>query len=132
MASFFLYKMDGIFQSPEDVTNHYTEVVQPDGSIKNIVLQPDAKPGDIRFKDLNNDGVIDENDKEYCGSGIPKLEANLSFGGSYKGVDLSFLLGSAWGINCIMLIACIMNQWTQESICLSRRWEHGPKITGVM
>ena len=97
VASFFLYKMDGIFQSPEDVTNHYTEVVQPDGSIKNIVLQPDAKPGDIRFKDLNNDGVIDENDKEYCGSGIPKLEANLSFGGSYKGVDLSFLLGSAWG-----------------------------------
>ncbi len=66
VASFFLYKMDGIFQSPEDVTNHYTEVVQPGlGSIKNIVLQPDAKPGDIRFKDLNNDGVIDENDKVF-------------------------------------------------------------------
>ena len=49
------------------------------------------------FKNVNGDGVIDESDKEYCGSGIPKLEANLSFSGSYKGLDLSFLLGSAWG-----------------------------------
>lgn len=97
VASFFLYKTDGIFQSPDEVQNHYTEVEQPDGSIKNVVLQPEAKPGDIRFKDVNGDGKIDEKDKEYCGSGIPKLEANLSFGGSYKGIDLSFLIGSAWG-----------------------------------
>ena len=96
VAAFFLYQTDGIFQSAEEVANHTAEVEQPDGSVKTVLLQPNAKPGDIRFKNVNGDGVIDESDKEYCGSGIPKLEANLSFSGSYKGLDLSFLLGSAW------------------------------------
>ena len=91
VAAFFLYQTDGIFQSAEEVANHTA------GSVKTVLLQPNAKPGDIRFKNVNGDGVIDESDKEYCGSGIPKLEANLSFSGSYKGLDLSFLLGSAWG-----------------------------------
>ena len=97
VAAFFLYQTDGIFQSAEEVANHTAEIEQPDGSVKTVLLQPNAKPGDIRFKNVNGDGVIDESDKEYCGSGIPKLEANLSFSGSYKGLDLSFLLGSAWG-----------------------------------
>ena len=91
VAAFFLYQTDGIFQSAEEVANHTAEVEQPDGSVKTVLLQPNAKPGDIRFKNVNGDGVIDESDKEYCGSGIPKLEANLSFSGSYKGLDLSFL-----------------------------------------
>lgn len=89
VASFFLYRTDGIFQSDQEAAAY----VNADGER----LQPEAKAGDIRFKDLNNDGVIDANDKDYCGSGIPEVEANLSFSGSYKGFDLSFQLGSAWG-----------------------------------
>ena len=52
--------------------------VNKDGQL----LQPNAQPGDIRFKDLDGNGSIDAGDKEYCGSGIPTLEANLnlSFG----------------------------------------------------
>ena len=107
VAAFFLYQTDGIFQSAEEVANHTAEIEQPDGSVKTVLLQPNAKPGDIRFKNVNGDGVIDESDKEYCGSGIPKLEANLSFSGSYKGLDY------------IMLIVCIMRQWTLERICLN-------------
>ena len=53
-------------------------------------IQPNAKAGDIRFKDLDNNGVLDEDDKEYCGTGIPKFETNLNFSASYKGFDLSF------------------------------------------
>lgn len=89
VASFFLYQTDGIFQSDEEAAAY----VNADGER----LQPNAKAGDIRFKDMNGDGVIDADDKVYSGSGIPKVEANLSFSGSYKGFDLSFQLGSAWG-----------------------------------
>lgn len=46
---------------------------------------------------MNGDGVIDENDKDYCGTGIPKFEANLNFSASYKGFDLSFSMGGAFG-----------------------------------
>ena len=60
-------------------------------------MQPSAKAGDIRFKDVDGNGSIDSGDKVYSGSGIPKVEANLSFSGSYKNFDLSFQFGSAWG-----------------------------------
>lgn len=89
IAGFWLYKSEGIFQNDAEVKAH----TDKGGNM----LQPNAQPGDIRFRDVNGDGSIDENDKEYCGSGIPKVEANLSFSGSYKGIDLSLLLGSAWG-----------------------------------
>lgn len=89
VASFWLYQTDGIFQSNEEAANYVNE--------KGVRLQPNAQAGDIRFKDVNKDGRIDANDKVYSGSGIPKVEANLSFSGAYKDFDLSFQFGSAWG-----------------------------------
>lgn len=89
IGAFYLYKTDGLFQSEAEVASH----VNSNGEL----LQPNAYPGDIRFRDINGDGVIDENDKEYSGSGIPKVEANLSLSADYKGFDLSVLLSSAFG-----------------------------------
>lgn len=89
IGGFYLYKTDGIFQSTDEVNAH----VNKDGDL----IQPNAKPGDIRFADINGDGEITEDDKEYCGAGIPKVEANLSLGASYKGFDFSVVFGSAWG-----------------------------------
>lgn len=89
VASFWLYQTNGIFQSDTEAAAYVNS--------KGERLQPDAEAGDIRFIDTNGDGSIDANDKVYSGSGIPKVEANLSFSGSYKNFDLSFQLGSAWG-----------------------------------
>ncbi len=89
IAGFWLYRTDGIFQNEAEIKAH----TDKDGNM----LQPNAQPGDIRFRDVDGNGSIDEKDKEYCGSGIPKVEVNLSFSGSYKGFDLSLLVGSAWG-----------------------------------
>lgn len=89
VGAFYLYRVDGIFQSDEEAAAY----VNKDGER----LQPDAKAGDIRFADLDGNGILDDNDKEYCGSGIPKVEANLSLNASWKGFDFSMLLGSAWG-----------------------------------
>ncbi|MDR1161027.1 MAG: TonB-dependent receptor [Tannerellaceae bacterium] len=89
IASFYLYRADGIFQNEEEVNAHRNS----GGNL----LQPNARPGDIRFRDVNGDGVINEDDKENCGAAIPKMEANLTFGASYKGFDLSFLIGGGWG-----------------------------------
>ena len=60
-------------------------------------LQPYADAGDVKFVDVNGDGVIDENDKEYCGSGIPKVELNLNLNVAWKGFDLMAVIGSAFG-----------------------------------
>lgn len=89
IASYFVYRTDGIFQNDAEVAAHTNS--------KGELLQPNARPGDIRFLDVDGNGVIDEDDKENCGAAIPKVEANLTFGASYKGFDLSLLLGGGWG-----------------------------------
>lgn len=89
IGAFYLYKTAGIFQNMDEVKAH----VNKNGEL----LQPNAQPGDIRFVDVDGNGSIGDDDKVYAGSGIPTLEANLNFSASYKGFDLSFVLGSAWG-----------------------------------
>ncbi|MFU1858448.1 SusC/RagA family TonB-linked outer membrane protein [Sphingobacterium sp. CZ-UAM] len=89
IGAFFLYQTDGIFQSMEEVNKY----INKDGKL----LQDKAKPGDIRFVDVDGNGVIDDEDKKYSGTGIPKLEVGLNLGASYKGFDFSALIGSGWG-----------------------------------
>jgi TonB-linked SusC/RagA family outer membrane protein len=120
ISAFYLYRTDGIFQTVEEV-NAYNH--------NGVLLQPNAQPGDIRFKDLNGDGVIDENDKSYAGTGLPKLEVNFNLGASYKGFDFSALLGSGWGNKLYNgnryfyesmsagsnMLASTLNSWTPEN-----------------
>lgn len=89
IGAFYLYQADGIFQNMDEVNAYKNK----DGKL----LQPNAQPGDVRFKDMNGDGVIDENDKTYSGTGIAKVEANLNLSASYKGFDFSAVIGSAFG-----------------------------------
>lgn len=89
ISGFYLYRTDGIFQSDAEAEGYVND--------RGERLQPKAKAGDIRFKDANGDGVIDEEDKEYCGTGIPKFETNLNFSAAYKGFDLSFSLSGVFG-----------------------------------
>lgn len=89
IGAFYLYKTAGLFQSDAEARQY----VNSDGE----EYQPFADAGDIRFVDTNGDGTIDDDDKVYCGSGIPTLEVNLNLSAGYKGFDLSVVLGSAWG-----------------------------------
>lgn len=92
IGAFYLYQMDGIFQSEAEVQNHVSTV-----NGQQVVIQPDAAPGDIRFKDINGDGMLTSEDMIYSGSGIPKVEINLLLAANWKGFDFSATIGSAWG-----------------------------------
>lgn len=61
------------------------------------MLQKDAKPGDVRFVDVNGDGTIDDEDRTKIGKGSPDwiLGANISIG--WKGIDFSALLYASIG-----------------------------------
>ena len=74
-------KMNGIFQSEEEVRNY----VNSEGKI----IQPNALPGDIKYDDYNGDGNISSEDRQIVGSPWPKLELGISLGASYKGFDLN-------------------------------------------
>lgn len=80
VADFHLYQADGIFQSTAEVQAH-----SKDGKL----IQSNAQAGDVRFKDVNNDGQIDNEDKVYSGSSLPDFEYGLNFNASYKNFDIS-------------------------------------------
>lgn len=75
------YKTDGIFQNQEEIDAY----LDKDGS----AIMSSAKPGDVKFLDLDESGSIDEGDKTMIGDPHPDITygINLSFG--YKSFDLS-------------------------------------------
>ncbi len=80
-GSYYGYVADGLFQTPEDVQNHAT--------------QNGAAPGDIRFKDLNGDGLITALDRTYIGNPNPDFTYGINNTVTWKGFDLNvFLQGS--------------------------------------
>lgn len=92
--SFYLIQTDGLFRSQAEI-DAYTYTNPETG--ESTLIQPYAKPGDLKFVDLNNDGVINDDDKTYMGSYLPTL--TYSFGGQmgYKGLDLSVMFQGIHG-----------------------------------
>ncbi|MEQ7798628.1 TonB-dependent receptor [Pedobacter sp. ASV1-7] len=81
IGAFYLYEADGLFQTDAEAANYKNAAGD--------ALQPEARAGDVRFRDANGDGVIDEDDKTYQGSGFAKYEYSLNMGVSFKNFDLS-------------------------------------------
>lgn len=83
IGMFYLVKTDGIFQTMEEVQNHKTA----DGK----VIQPNAKPGDIRYIDYNGDGMITPDDRQICGSPWPDFEYGMNLSAKYKNWDFGII-----------------------------------------
>lgn len=89
IGSFYLLTMDGIFQTPLEVFTHAYQ-------------GPNVQPGDVKFKDISGpqgkkDGVIDEYDRSYVGSAIPKFNYGFTGNLQYKHFDLSVFLQGVYG-----------------------------------
>lgn len=93
ISDFYTRRADGIFQSMDEVYAHTATL--PDGTVK--LIQPNAQPGDVRYKDLNGDGVIDDNDRDWVGSPLPKFEAGLNFTAEWRGIDFNMFWTSRYG-----------------------------------
>lgn len=79
----FGWVYDGIFQNQAEIDEH--------------AVQGGAAPGDIRFKDINEDGVIDADDRQFLGSAIPSLNYGLNFTANYKNFDFTLFASGAAG-----------------------------------
>ena len=84
IQAFYGWVVEGIFQSASDVTKHAKQ-------------NAGTAPGDLMFKDLNGDGVIDLNDRQFLGSFIPKVTYAFNLGGSYKNFDASLFFQGVQG-----------------------------------
>ncbi len=79
---FYGYVMDGIFQTQAEVAAHATQTVNTNPRLA-------TGPGDIRFRDLNGDNVINADDRTVIGNPWPDYEGGISNTASYKGFDVS-------------------------------------------
>ncbi len=89
VGHFIGYKTDGIFQTQEEVFSH----INSSGDL----LQPNASPGDIRFVDVNGDGIINTDDIGHIGSPWPDHIFGATLGAKFKGFDFNVVLGSQIG-----------------------------------
>lgn len=114
---FYGYKTDGVFQNTTEV-NAYTN---KDGAL----IQPNAVAGDVRFVDVNGDGIIDAGDRTDIGKGMPDWTYGFNFNVSWKNFDLSMMWQGTIGndvfdatrrtdITSSNMPSWILNRWTGE------------------
>ena len=112
---FYGLKTAGIFQTQEEIDSY----VGPEGT----PIQPNAKPGYVKFVDLNNDGVIDDNDRTKIGKGMPDWTFGLNFSAAWRGIDFSMMWQGTAGndvfdatrridINSTNLPSWMLGRWT--------------------
>ncbi|MDR1369275.1 MAG: TonB-dependent receptor [Dysgonamonadaceae bacterium] len=89
--AYALIPTDGIFQSYDEINSYISPAT---GNL----IQPNARPGDIKFIDYNNDGEINNNDKKFMGSYLPSLTYALGGTMEYKGFDFSFYFQGIAGV----------------------------------
>jgi len=98
VGDFYVIRTDGIFQSWDEVYAYTFTSTDPVTNVETTsMIQPNAKPGDIRYKDSNDDGQIDSDDREYVGSPLPDYELGLQFSCEYKNFDLSMFMTGVFG-----------------------------------
>ncbi|NDV57496.1 TonB-dependent receptor [Bacteroides sp. 519] len=83
--SFYGYVTNGIFQNQQEVDNASIQV--PGGTA----------PGDIRFMDLDNNGIINDNDRTYIGNPTPEWSFSMNNSFNYKNFDLQIFLQGVAG-----------------------------------
>ena len=86
---FYGFKTNGLFQNQEQVNNYVND--------KGEKLQSAAQPGDVRFVDLNGDGVINDDDKTKIGKGAPDWTYGITLGADWKGIDINMFFQGTIG-----------------------------------
>lgn len=114
---FYGYKTAGIFQNTDEVKAYKND--------KRELLQPTAVPGDVRFVDVDGNGIIDANDRTDIGKGMPDWTFGFNLGVSWKNFDLNMMWQGTAGndiydatrrtdIATSNLPSWMLNRWTGE------------------
>ena len=84
IGSFFLWQMDGLFQTMEEIEASPFQT-------------KDTRPGDVKFVDINSDNIIDDKDRSHAGNPFPDFTYGMQLGMNYKNFDLSMMLQGVQG-----------------------------------
>jgi TonB-linked SusC/RagA family outer membrane protein len=123
LGHFFGFKTDGIYQTQEEINAAPVDA-----------LSAGREPGDIRFADINNDGVVDNNDRTILGSPIPDFYYGINLSFNWKGIDFSALLQGVGGMqvyNAARIALENMQNTNNQLRSVLDRWD-GPGTSTTM
>lgn len=92
---FYGYKTEGVIQNNDDLKAYLDKNCKGDAA--NSLQGNNIQPGDLKFADVNHDGVITDADKTEIGDPHPDFTGSIGFSCSYKGWDLSITTYGAFG-----------------------------------
>ncbi|MBC8033669.1 MAG: SusC/RagA family TonB-linked outer membrane protein [Chitinophagaceae bacterium] len=92
VQSFFGYRVEGIFQNQAEIDDSNGKDGDP-----LTLYQPNAKPGDIKFRDLDGNGTISGDDREVLGSFIPKFSYGFNYSASYRNFEATLFFQGVQG-----------------------------------
>lgn len=118
VGRFYGYVYEGIFQSQEEIDGRVNDLGNP-------VVQNGAQPGDVAYKDLNNDGQITADDREFLGSGMAKIQFGLNLHFEYRQFDLSISTYGAAGHKVLDYVDMVLHNSygiTNKSTDLLNAW----------
>ena len=101
---FMGYETDGLFQTLEDISKSPRPIDNAGNPIP-INAQTGLWVGDVKYKDINADGKIDQNDMTIIGNPWPKLTGGFTNTFSFKGLELSMLITGSYGNDVYNYIA---------------------------
>ncbi|MFI8379155.1 SusC/RagA family TonB-linked outer membrane protein [Leeuwenhoekiella sp. NPDC079379] len=103
---FYGFETDGIFQNQTEINAHSSETGQ--------LIQPNAQPGDLKFVDTNNDGLLNDNDLTTIGNPFPDFYGGFTGNFSYKNLDLSMQWYGTYGNEVFNYTRTFINAGTQD------------------
>ena len=118
LFNFYGYKTDGVYTSLEDIQTSPKAEKYPSNGVfsKNTTVWV----GDVKYKDMNGDGIIDENDRTNIGSPLPKFTFGWTNTFRYKNFDLSIFINGSYGnkvFNYMKMKLTHMNStWTNQLV----------------
>ena len=129
MGVFYGIKTDGIFQTADEIANYKND--------KGGLIQPNAKPGDIKFIDFDLDGSISDGDRQHIGSPYPDFTGGLNLNLEWKGFDLNMFWYAALGQEIFRATRRYDMNFTNYTSEWLDRWtgpgtsNHFPRVTFV-
>jgi len=113
---FWGLRTGGIFQNEAEVTNYR--------SAGGKVIQPAAQPGDVKYIDINGDGVIDNLDRTMLGKPNPDYTFGITLSADYKGIDFSLVASGVSGNDIVQSYRNQSGQFGNYTSAILDRW-HG-------
>ncbi|PRD50688.1 SusC/RagA family TonB-linked outer membrane protein [Sphingobacterium gobiense] len=101
---FWGYQTDGLFQSEADIASWRDQ--------GRGILQPNVKPGDVKYVDQNGDGRINALDKIDLGVGLPNFTFGFNVGVNYKNFDFSL---DAYGVTGNKIVQSLRNHANKQA-----------------